>query len=272
MSLFSVDDSLCTRCGACIAECPVVIIEGRDGFPVPVSKADELCVRCGHCVAVCPHGALDHENMSAAQCPPVLKELAVTEAQVSQFFRSRRSIRNYRDRAVDRTTLTRLIETARYAPTGHNSQLVRWLVVYDTAEVRRLSGLVADWMRFMIKEQPAMAAEFHWDLLVRQWDGGMDRICRGAPHVIVAHAPKDNPMSQGSCTIAMAYLELTAMSMGLGACWAGYFDIAARFWPPMTEALALPEGHGNFGSMMVGYPTYRYHRIPLRNDPDIIFR
>lgn len=79
-------------------------------------------------------------------------------------------------------------------------------------------------------------------------------------------------MAPHACTIALTYLELAATSMGLGTCWAGYFNVAATSFPPMQEALALPPGHQAFGSMMVGCPKFSYHRLPLRNPPAISWR
>ena len=79
-------------------------------------------------------------------------------------------------------------------------------------------------------------------------------------------------MALHACTIALTYLELAATSMGLGTCWAGYFNVTATSFPPMQEALALPPGHQAFGSMMVGYPKFSYHRLPLRNPPAISWR
>jgi hypothetical protein len=60
---------------------------------------------------------------------------------------------------------------------------------------------------------------------------------KSAPIVIVAHAAKDDLMAPTASTIALSYLELTATSMGLGCCWAGYFNAAATNFPPMMEAL-----------------------------------
>jgi hypothetical protein len=40
----------------------------------------------------------------------------------------------------------------------------------------------------------------------------------------------------------------------------------------MQKALALPEDHISFGAMMIGYPKYKYHRLPLRKEPQIIWR
>jgi hypothetical protein len=47
---------------------------------------------------------------------------------------------------------------------------------------------------------------------------------------------------------------------------------AANFWPPMAEALELPEQHVSFGAMIVGYPKFKYQRLPLRKEPKISWR
>ena len=72
--------------------------------------------------------------------------------------------------------------------------------------------------------------------------------------------------------IAMTHLELAAIAYGLATCWAGYFTGAAKTWPPMQEALALPEDHELAYAMMIGYPKYKYQRIPVRNAADITWR
>jgi nitroreductase/NAD-dependent dihydropyrimidine dehydrogenase PreA subunit len=274
MSLLSIDAERCHRDGICADVCPALIItlDGEDGYPAVVEGGEARCIRCGHCVAVCPHGALSHAAMASEQCPVIEKASMPDRQQVTQFLRARRSIRRYREEVLDRETLAHLIDTARYAPSGHNYQPVHWLVVQSPDDVRRLAGLVADWMRHLIAEDNPMAAAMHMDKVVEAWDKGHDRICRSAPHLVVAHAAKANPTAPAAATIALTYLDLAAASMGLGACWAGYFNVAANVWPPLKEALELPEGHAPFGAMMVGRPKYRYQRLPLRNEPRIIWR
>ncbi len=60
----------CMKCGACVRECPVLLQEGRDGFPGPRRLAVEgprfneelsalrspleLCTTCARCATVCP--------------------------------------------------------------------------------------------------------------------------------------------------------------------------------------------------------------------------
>ena len=274
MTLFSVDREKCKRDGHCVAECPAVIIEMKDkeSFPSPVDGADELCINCGHCVSVCPHGAISLNTMKPEDCPPVRKDLLLTPEQAEHFLRARRSIRTYRDEPVDQATLTRLIDIARYAPSGSNLQPVHWLVIDGRNEMKRLASIVIDWMRVMIADHPEVAEPMHFDRVVRVWENGQDRILRDAPHLIVAHGQTAFPPAQTACTIALTYLELAAFSLGLGACWAGYFNAAANVYPPMQQALALPQGHQTFGAMMVGYPKFQYHRLPLRNEARITWK
>jgi nitroreductase/NAD-dependent dihydropyrimidine dehydrogenase PreA subunit len=272
MSLFAIDASKCRKDHICVAVCPMGIIDAADGVPKPAGNAEELCVSCGHCVAACPTGALSHRAMTPEQCTPIKPELSPTAEQAGQFLQGRRSIRAYRSDPVDRATLERLIGIASAAPSGHNTQPVEWLMVHNTAEVKRIGGMVIDWMRYMIKEKPDFAKAILLEHVVGKWEQGIDAVCRSAPHVVLTHAHKDNMMAASACTIALAHLELAAQANGLGACWAGYVDVAARYWPPLRMALGLPEGHTSYGAMMIGYPKYRYYRIPPRNQARISWK
>ena len=269
MSLFVVDPKKCNRDGICVATCPAHIIEMKDAgtVPSPIPDAEVYCIQCGHCVAVCPSGAMALSDMKPEDCTPIKKALHSTLDQVDQYLRSRRSIRTYTDQDVDRESIAEMLQLASSAPSGRNTQPVEWRVLYDRDEVRRLAGLVIDWMRHVMQETPEFGRSMHLDRLIISWDAGKDRICRGAPHVIIAHAPKENRAAQASCTIALTYLELAAPAFGLGACWAGYFNSAANLWPPMADTLQLPQGHSSFGAMMLGYPKYGFHRIPRRKAP-----
>src|SRR5208337_5190217 len=150
-----------------------------------------------------------------------------------------------------------------------NSQQVKWLAVNSREEVQSMSGLAVDLIRHMIAEKHPMAERYRKFGIVKAWEAGIDIITRGAPGLVIASAPKDYRIAQTDSTIALTFLDLAAPSFGLGTCWAGIFMMAASQWPPLQQALALPEGHACFGAMMIGYPKYRYHRLPLRKEADI---
>lgn len=273
MQLITINQETCNQDGICSAVCPARIIEMNDtGYPAMIDDADEICIRCGHCVAVCPTASFSHVDVPLDKCTAVEKDLEITEAQAVQFLRGRRSIRCYKDKPVSSADLERLIKIARFAPSGHNVQPVEWLVYGKKAKLTQLSGIVVDWMRWMLDNMSEVAMTLHLDRTVSRWEGGYDVVLRDAPVVIAVHAHKDNLMAPAACTIALAYIELAATAIGMGTCWAGYFNAAATTFPPMQEALALPVDHQTFGAMMVGYPQYKYPRMPSRNEPKITWR
>jgi nitroreductase/NAD-dependent dihydropyrimidine dehydrogenase PreA subunit len=273
MSRFIVDEIKCKRDGICVAVCPVgILTRGEAEVPVMTPGSESQCISCGHCVAVCPVGACSLDTMPAASCPPLRPEWLLSPEQAEHFLRSRRSTRVYREAAVDAGRLERLIRTARCAPSGHNGQPVRWIVLSGRDRVRAIAGHVADWMRRILERKPELARGMQIDQVVARWDAGSDPICRSAPHLIATHAPKQDVTAPSACTLALAYLELAAPSLGLGACWAGYVQMAAAHVPPLIAALGIPEGHQLCGAMLVGEPRYRYHRLPQRREPEITWR
>lgn len=271
MNLFTVDKTKCKKDGICAAVCPRGVIElsGERDYPTPVKDASKLCVNCGHCIAVCPHGALSLERMKPDECSRVQKELLPDPDQVGHFLSARRSTRNYLQKPVEKETLSKLISFAGYAPSGCNFQPVNWLVIEDAAKIELIAGLVIEWMRIMVRENPESAELLSFESHITGWEKGEDKIFRGAPHIIIAHSPVAMTGAQLMCTIALTHLELAAFSLGLGACWAGFLMVAAMVYPPLQQALNLPEGHQCYGAMMVGYPKYEYNLIPKRNTPRI---
>ena len=273
MPLFVADPARCKGDGICVDECPTRIIELTPGGGAPrvPAEAEEFCRNCGHCVAVCPHGAASLTGMAPEQFPRVRSDWLPGREQITHVLRACRSIRTFTPQPVGRETLAGLIDVARFAPSASNRQPVRWVVICDAAEVRRLAGLTVDWMRAGLPSQPP-AAQRNSLRFIKSWDAGLDMVCRGASNLVIACAPESHPWAVTDCAIALTYLELAAPPFGLGACWGGILTNAARQWPPLQDALALPEGQIVCGAMMIGYPRYRYYRLPSRNEAQVTWR
>ncbi|NTV13716.1 MAG: 4Fe-4S binding protein [Desulfobulbaceae bacterium] len=273
MTLFTIDAQKCKKDGICAAVCPLRLISMGDGtaLPVPTADAAELCIKCGHCVAVCPHGAFTHSQLATADFIPLAKGAILSPEQAEVFLRSRRSIRAYREQGVEPEKLTRLIHIARYAPTGSNSQQIQWRVVNSRAQVKKLAGMVVDMMRQMVKDNHPLVERYNLAARIADWEKGGDFISRGAPALVITTAPTAYGLAGVDCAAALSYLDLAAPSLGLGCCWAGFFMLAVAQWPPLLEALALPEGYGCYGMMMVGYPKFKYQRLPPRKEADIVW-
>lgn len=273
MRHITVDHKKCRHDGICTTVCPMGIIEMQAATtPNLIAGQEDLCITCGHCVAICPHGALSLDKMAVEECPPLKAALKVDPEQLGQLFRSRRSIRAYSDKAVERDKLERLIELAHYAPTGSNSQQVQWLVINSREQLHALAAANIDMLRHLITVEHPLAKAYRLERFVAAWEAGKDPVLRGAPALVIAHAPKAYAIGQVDCTIALTFFDLAAPTMGLGVCWAGLFMMAAAQWPALQEMLALPEGNACCGALMVGYPKYDYHRLPTRKDAVVSWR
>ena len=72
-------------------------------------------------------------------------------------------------------------------------------------------------------------------------------------------------------TLALSYLDLFAPALDLGTCWAGLLQGAMLNSPAVKVAVGIPESYPHHYPMMVGYPEFKFHRLPERKAPKIVF-
>lgn len=256
MGWITVDHELCAQDGVCMGVCSRdLIVADADGYPVTVEWGEQTCTACGHCLSACPHGALTLRGVGPDECTTVESDGALGEDVVRSLIMGRRSVREFQERPVPRATIEWLLDTTRWAPSASNKQPVHWLVIDGREKVHALAGQVAE----------ALRGRPGFELQVGAWDDGRDYILRDAPHLILAHAKDQGPFAATDCAIAVTELDLAARAIGVGGCWAGLFVGAASAPGPLRDGLQLPEGHRVFAGLMLGWPTYRYHRLPPRN-------
>ena len=273
MSIFNIDISECVSCGTCVKACPARIIELDEGkHPKVIDGREEFCINCGHCASVCPKGALSLESMPIEGLKELPAGWRLTPEDIEPFFKGRRSIRTYKKDIVEKPVIEKLIDIARYAPSGINRQSVYWAVVHDPKKVEELAGLTVEWMRGLIADKSPLAESLKFEGIVKAHENGADPICRHAPHAGLVYGLKEDMLSPAACTIAMAHFELIAIPFGLGACWAGYLQMALNSFAPARKAAGLSTKTACHGAMLFGYPEYEYMCIPARNNPRIIWR
>ena len=167
--------------------------------------------------------------------------------EVLEAIKTRRSIRKYKADPIDDKTIEIVLDAARWAPSWHNAQCWRFIVVRDS-DIR---SKLADTLVAVSSDAPNRAAD-----AIRQ-----------APVAIVACAelgksgysvqePKKPVTDKGDLwymfdvALAMQNLVLTAHSLGLATVHVGAFD-AKR-----AEAiLGVPEGFCVVSMTPLGYPA-----------------
>lgn len=267
MELIEVTTEKCIKCGICIDACPTrALVMGENG---PEAGQPQNCNMCGHCVALCPQAAIDNKHTPLVK-QAALKEFPVLNAATAQqFLRSRRSIRCYKDTAVPRAELLKLVEIARFAPTASNRQGISYTIIEDKEILKKVTAVTVEWMEAEILKKTIS----HWSfpIHIRAYrEKGLDNILHDAPHLILATAPNDLLKGRENTVFSLAYLELFATALGLGSCWAGLIEmcIFAKY-EPLLKLFNIPQGKVITGAVMVGYPKYRFKRLVDRNPLDV---
>ncbi|MGQ9886966.1 MAG: nitroreductase family protein [Aggregatilineales bacterium] len=181
-------------------------------------------------------------------------------AAVLDAIKRRRSVRSYRPDPVPREVLEQLLMAAIWAPSAHNSQPWRFVVVRTPAAREALARAMGERLRRDLAADgvPAEAAEND----VRR---SYIRLLAAPALVVVCLTLADTDvypdarrrdaertMAVQSAAMAGQNLLLAACAVGLGACWM----CAPLFCPDAVRSvLALPADWEPQGIVTLGYPA-----------------
>lgn len=275
MGKIKIDRDKCLLCGDCLKICPSIFFREDEQI---ITKDEEHCTLCGHCLAVCSAEAINHEDLPAEDFLPLRADWKISPEILYFFLRSRRSCRNFLPQEVPKEDLEKLIDIARYAPTGHNSQNYEFIVVKDKELIQKLAERTAIFFGNLHKMLSAPGVELPAWLVAHMrgfrlnyeyYQQGKDRIFRNAPALIIIHAPAANVSSAQNCHLAMAHIMLQAQAMGLGTCIIGYFITAAERDPSIIEELGIPKDNKIFTCCTVGYPALIFNKLVPRKAPKV---
>jgi coenzyme F420-0:L-glutamate ligase/coenzyme F420-1:gamma-L-glutamate ligase len=169
------------------------------------------------------------------------------------FLRTRRSIRRFQSDPVADSVIERILTTATYAPSAHNLQPWRFVIVADASARSRLGQALTSAMRADMLSEGASESN------IEQRTVNSLRRINEAPVIIVLcrdvtavreHNREDEIMSIQSVANAATYLLLAVHAEGLGGnwiCWPLYAQEETQ------SALELPEAWEPQGLFFVGW-------------------
>lgn len=258
MSLITVNQEKCIKCGMCVVECPTGVLKLEATGPKEVNP--NSCLECGHCVAICPKEAIDNKKSPLVMQSKIEEVPKLSPEEAKNFIRARRSIRSYKNTSVEREKLMQLVDVAHLAPTASNSQGISYLIVDDKKTIELAVEECINWF-----ENDATWSKMLAGMIKGYRENKVDTILRHAPSIILTLADEDFYNGRENSILSLSYLELYAPSLGLGSCWAGIFEICARSEnSPINKIFNIPEKKKITGVVMVGYPKYSYKRFTER--------
>lgn len=269
--MIEIVPELCIKCELCIETCPSMIFLMDQGNIT--TEFEEYCILCGHCIAICPEDAIRHEKLDHTQFREIEIGPKIMPQHLYALFQTRRSIRNFKKMPVEKEMIQQLIDEARYAPTGSNSQNVHYLILQEKSippfveQVRNFYFDVLKIFQSSESEDTTMARRIrkwsHWKVKANK---GEDALFYDPPVIIVGYAPSSDPMASLNVGFAFAYLMLAAHANGLATVNIGYAIEAIRRRPKIAEDLGIStEDYGIHAVLSMGYPANKYSKIPIRN-------
>lgn len=281
---FQVNETSCTHCGACVAACPTDMVRDRRGA---IKISFVACIGCGHCMAICPEGAISLQEADDQEQFSRRPETRVTPDQLLGLLQSRRTVRRYLPDPLSREDLARLLEAARWVPTGANCQCQQFVVVTDPERLAHLrQEIVAHYRRYAealagdgngATEDSASSrpGEMHAHVLaavpafLKNIDAGRDRLFFDAPAVILIHAPRDEVLPESACAFAALAIALMAETLDLGTCITAYASMALQALPDLAREIGVPAANEVYYVLVAGKPAEQYQLIPPRKPAQV---
>jgi len=281
----------CTQCGTCVATCPAAVFVQKNGQGVPEVVRKASCIACGHCAAVCPVDAVDHSKFPEGTLLPINRTAIPSCEQTMELLRSRRSVRVFSDKPVQREELVEILEAARMAPTAHNLQDVHYVVVQERATLDAITKIVVRYFSAIAKQlrNPlsrrlyrlaltktelngiiAMLPDF--DILAEKYAAGHDPILRGAPCLILAHSVRSANFTETNAALALHNAALLAHSMGIGSFWTGYVVGACKRSRAIPDLLDIPQNHSVYAGLALGHTGVDYPKWIQRKPVEVVWR
>lgn len=168
---------------------------------------------------------------------------------------NRRSIRKYQNKTLEREKLFQVLESARLAPSGSNTQPWSFIIVESEETKEKLASVDHDQK---------------WMLTAPVFIVCVADIRSRIPHNINIKLDEYSPEPElkqiiRDTAIAIEHILLEAENLGLAACWTGWYEQAS-----VRSILNIPEDKYVCGIITLGYGDEAPAQRPRKSMDEII--
>ena len=161
--------------------------------------------------------------------------------EVMDAIKARYSVRNYAKKTIEPEKIEQILEAGRLAPTASNQQLNKHIIVTDPELIREMVDACEG----------------------QKW-------IATAPAILVECATGDRTMICGQSAsmdgaIAMSYMTLEAVSLGLQFCWLGWFQPEK-----VRKLLNISDDYVVIAVAPIGYPAVEGHPSRKKSAKEVV--
>jgi len=277
---------VCLACRNCEAICPQEALAFPNYYRVEKGRWSNAALSI-------PEKGKGYPNPFMDKNPPLFNEIENKITDIERVIYRRRSNRVFTDKEVPREMVHRILEAGRFSPSAGNAQPWKFVVVRDRALLDELSkgctktlGIVTRLyqgkgpLRKLVKNSAAFLRPDGIDqrpmvaiqaLLTPQFSEKQMDVFFGATtviYVLVHHMGISTPVfSTGMCCQNMV---LTAHSLGLGTCYAGFGTEPVNMSKKLKKKLGVKWPYDHVAtSIIVGYPAVQIDKPVEREFPQV---
>lgn len=290
-----IDEIKCSGCGLCVSVCKDYGLQIVNKKVAVTENPFFGCIGCGHCMAICTTGAIEIHGRELSpedlfQLPK--KESTANYDQLLNLLKIRRSIREFKDKPVEKETIDKIIDAAKTAPMGIPPSDVHVLILDTKEKVRNFSldfcsylesiqWFVSKWfvaiMRpFWGKSNDEMIKRFVrplFQIYIGSMKKGENLVTYDAPLAMYFYgSPYTDPADP---LIAATYAMIAGESLGLGTCMLGGIHPLIQYGKMAKKLrekynIKYPSREGLF--VIFGHPKVKYAKGIHRTFASVDFK
>jgi len=279
----TIDHELCNGCGLCVEVCKDFSLK-IENEKVVVSETPFFgCFACGQCMAICPKDAIKVEgrHLSIDDLFPLPNKKEVTTYdEVLKLLQHRRSIRDFKDKPVEKELIKEVIEAAKTAPMGLPPSDVNILVMENKESVRQfakdfcnslesMKWFVSNWFLTLMRPFWGKSTDDMFRGFLKPLVEGYTGAMKEGKNFVTYDAPAalyfyGSPYADPADPIVVAtYAMVAAESLGLGTCMIGGVhpfiqkgSAAKKFREKQNIRYKSKEGL----IVLLGYPKFKFRK------------
>ncbi len=172
---------------------------------------------------------------------------------ILKVIKSRRSTRAFKSEQIKKEELDMILESAMYAPSGHNTQPWHFTVIQNREVISHINS---------ISKQVMATSPIEW--IKNAGSKPEYDITYNAPTLIIISGRTDAITWRTDCDAAIQNMLIAAESLNVGSCWLGFATFGFKI-EGEAEKIGIPKGYEPFYGVVLGYKSKADNTAPARN-------